>query len=398
MTIKQHFMNARSDLSRNRMRTWLSMLGIIIWVFAVIVMLAIGNGTQQDIVDRINSAWTNLLTVYPGGSTNMRMMWWGWWDSATLDDDMIEYISENISNIDIIAPTINGSKQIIYGSDNINATIIGVTTDYLAVKNLEMIEWFFIDESNIENMDKVVVLWNEIATEIFGTEDPVGEDLKMENTIVSVIGVLDENSELDNSILVPITTAQIRILGSRDYSNIIISAENVDIMDQTQSDLENWLTSYLGFDEDDEVNFSVSSQEDMLEMVSDITGVMSAFLGWIAAISLLVWWIGVMNIMLVSVTERIKEIWIRKAIGASKKDILSQFLAESILLSLMWWIIGIILSFIIVFFVNKFMTAIVGLDAVIIAFCSAVAIGIIFGILPARNAANLKPIDALRFE
>lgn len=398
MNIQQHFINARSDLSRNRMRTWLSMLGIIIWVFAVIVMLAIGNGTQQDIVDRINSAWTNLLTIYPGGSTNMRNMSSAGGDSATLDDEMIEYIQKNISNIDKIVPSVKWNKQVIYETTNTNASIVWTTAEYFSVKNLEMLNGLFIDESHTEDLKKVAVLGNEIAGDVFWTEDPIWKDIKMENIIVTVIWVLDENSETDNSIIVPITTAQIRILWTRDYSNLTISAQDVDIISQTQTDLEEWLTNYLGFDEDEDVNFSVSSQEDMLEMVSDITWVMSAFLWWIAAISLLVWWIWVMNIMLVSVTERIKEIGIRKAIWATKKDILSQFLAESILLSLMWWIIGILLSFLIVFFVNKVMTAIIGLDSVIIAFVSSVSIGVVFGLLPAKNAANLKPIDALRFE
>ena len=161
---------------------------------------------------------------------------------------------------------------------------------------------------------------------------------------------------------------------------------------------ERSLTTYLWLKSTDTVNFTVQSQSDMIETVSSITGILTALLAWIAAISLLVWGIGVMNIMLVSVTERIKEIWIRKAIGAHKRDILLQFLTESVTLSLMWWIIWIILSFIIVFVINKFMTAIISLDAVLLSFFSAVTIGIVFGILPANNASKLKPIEALRYE
>jgi len=269
----------------------------------------------------------------------------------------------------------------------------------LIVKNLDILEWSFVTNDDLDNMNKIAILWYEIAGDLFWTEDPIWKDIKMENIIVTVVGVLDENMTADNAIFVPLTTAQIRILWTRNYSSIELSADDVDIVDQTQTALEVGLAEFLGEDvNNDDASWSVSSQEDMVEMIWDITWMMSAFLWWIAAISLLVGWIWVMNIMLVSVTERIKEIWIRKAIWATKKDILSQFLAESMLLSLMWWIIGIWLSFIIVFFVNKAMTAVIGMNAVVIAFVSAVTIGIVFGILPAKNAANLKPIDALRFE
>jgi len=396
MTIKSHFMNARSDINRNKMRTWLSMLGIIIGVFSVIVMLAIWNGTEQDILEKVNSMGTNVLTVSAGG--NSRIGGNSSSTSAILDENILKYIEQNISNINKIAPSINWNKQVIYESVNTNANIKWVTPDYLIVKNLEMLEWAFVTNNDLDSMNKIAILWYEIAGDLFWTEDPIWKDIKMENIITTVVGVLDENMAADNTIFVPLTTAQIRILWTRNYSSIELSAEDVDIVDQTKTSLEVGLANFLGEDIDDDSSLSVSSQEDMVEMIWDITWMMSAFLWWIAAISLLVGWIWVMNIMLVSVTERIKEIWIRKAIWATKKDILSQFLAESILLSLMWWIIGIALSFIIVFLINKVMTAIIWIDAVIIAFISAVTIGIVFWILPAKNAANLKPIDALRFE
>ncbi len=378
------------------MRTWLSMLGIIIGVFSVIVMLAIWNGTEQDILEKVNSMGTNVLTVSAGG--NSRMGSSSSSNSAILDENMLGYIEQNISNINKIAPSINWNKQVIYESVNTNATIKWVTPDYLIVKNLEMLEWSFVTNNDLESMNKIAILWYEIAGDLFWTVDPIWKDIKMENIIVTVVGVLDENMTADNTIFVPLTTAQIRILWTRNYSSIELSAEDVDIVDQTKTSLEVGLAEFLGEDIEADSSLSISSQEDMVEMIWDITWMMSAFLWWIAAISLLVGWIWVMNIMLVSVTERIKEIWIRKAIWATKKDILTQFLAESILLSLMWWIIGILLSFIVVFFINKAMTAIIWANAVIIAFVSAVSIGIVFGILPAKNAANLKPIDALRFE
>lgn len=402
MDIKEHIINAKTDLSRNKLRTWLSMLWIIIWVFSVVVMLAIGNWTQKSIVDKIESLWTNLLTISPWWSNWNIRGWWAGGSSATLDEEMIDYIKTNISNIDIIAPSVNWRKQIIYWSFNTNATINWVTADYLKVKNLELTNWSFISNDDENNLTKVAVLWQTMATDIFGSGtkaiDPIWKDIKMENIIVTVIWVLEDNMTANSSIFIPLSTAQKRVLWNNNYSSISISAIDTNIVEQTKTELETSLKSYLWIKDWDTVNFTVQSQSDMIETVSSITWILTAFLAWIAAISLIVWWIGVMNIMLVSVTERIKEIWIRKAIWAHRKDILIQFLAESVLLSLMWWIIGIILSFIVVFIINKFLTAIISLSSVLLAFISAVSIGIIFGILPANNASKLKPIDALRYE
>ncbi len=402
MDIKEHIINAKTDLSRNKLRTWLSMLWIIIGVFSVVVMLAIGNWTQKSIVDKIESLWTNLLTISPWWSSSNIRWWWALWSSAVLDADMVNYIKTNISNINIIAPNINWRKQIIYWSFNTNATINWVTADYLKVKNLEIANWSFINNEDDDNLTKVAVLWQTIATDIFwswlNAIDPIWKDIKMENIIVTVIWILKDNMTANNSVFIPLSTAQKRVLWNNNYSNISISAINTNIVEQTKTELEISLKAYLGIKDWDTANFTVQSQSDMIETASSITWILTAFLAWIAAISLIVWWIGVMNIMLVSVTERIKEIWIRKAIWAHRKDILIQFLSESILLSLIWWIIGIILSFIVVFIINKFLTAVISLTSVLMAFISAVSIWIIFGILPANNASKLKPIDALRYE
>jgi len=378
------------------------MLGIVIGVVSVVVLLAIGNGTQQDIVNKIESLGTNLLTISPWSRTwNARGGGWAG-EEATLDAGMVEYIEKNVANIDVVAPSVNGRKQVIYGTFNTNTTVNWVSPEYLTVKNLTIQDGMFISDDDITWLTKVAVLWQTLATDIFWSWayaiDPIGKKLKMENVVVTVIWVLEDNSSANDAMFIPLSTAQTRVLGVHSYSTISLSAKDTEIVDQTKTDLEASLKTYLWLSDTDKVNFTVQSQSDMITTVSSITGMLTALLAGIAAISLLVGGIWVMNIMLVSVTERIKEIWIRKAIGAHKKDILLQFLVESVSLSVLGWIIGLILSFIFVFIINKFMTAIISLDAVLLSFFSAVSIGIVFWILPANNAAKLKPIEALRYE
>lgn len=377
------------------------MLWIIIGVFAVVVMLAIGNGTQKDIVDQIESLGTNLLTISAWWQ-NMNMRWGEPTDSATLDEDMINYLKANVSNLSTITPMISTMATASYGDYTTHATINGIQPDYLTVKNLEVANGSFITTQDVNTLNKVAVLWQDIAQDLFGSWataiDPIGQDIKLWNIVVTIIGVL-EDSMMNNSIIfVPLTTVSVRLSGIRDYSSIAISAIDTDVINQTKTDLETSLKSYLGLSDTDTATFTVQSQSDIIDAVGDIMWIMTAFLAGIAAISLLVWGIWVMNIMLVSVTERTKEIGIRKAIGAQRKDILLQFLTESLILSLMWGIIWILLSFITVIILNNFLTAIISFGAVVLAFTSAVSIGIIFGILPANSASKLKPIEALRYE
>jgi len=401
MTLRQHFANAITDLSRNKLRTGLSMLGIIIWVFSVIVMLSVWNWATEEIVWQVNAMWTNMITITPGGSLFSIWQAGSRWDVATLNDQTIEFLETNVSNIDLIAPIVQWTKQVIYWDINTRATVVWTTPDYAMIRTLDLIWWRFMSQNDESNMAKVAVLWNKIAKDLFGDEDPIWKNIKLENIILKVIWVLDEDAMADWYVFVPMSTAKIRILGTKNYYTLFLSTTNSDLIDATKNEIEDSLRIFYGIKEWNSNNFSVTTQKEILEIVDKIMWIMSTFLACIAAISLLVGWIWVMNIMLVSVTERTKEIWIRKAIWAKKSDIVSQFLAESVLMTVIWWIIGILLSMLVVWTVNHVQDtihAVITVKSVLIAVISSISIGLIFWIMPARNAAKLKPIDALRFE
>lgn len=401
MTLRQHFLNAITDLSRNKLRTGLSMLWIIIWVFSVIVMLSVWNGATQEILWEVNAMWTNMISITPGGSIFSIGQWWGRWEAAKLDEQTVSFLDINVSNIDMIAPVVQWSRQVIYGDINTRATIVWTTPDYATVRTLDMIAGRFMSWDDESNMEKVAVLGNKIASDLFGDENPIWKNIKLENIILSVIWVLDEDSMADWYIFIPMSTAKIRILWTKEYHSLFLSTVDSELIDSTKNEIESALRDFYGIKDWSENNFSVTTQKEILEIVDQIMGIMSTFLACIAAISLLVWWIWVMNIMLVSVTERTKEIGIRKAIWAKKSDIVSQFLAESILMTMIWWVIWILLSILVIWIVNSVQDtihAVISIKSVLIAVLSSVTIGLIFGIMPAKNAAKLKPIDALRFE
>lgn len=401
MTLRQHFANAIVDLSRNKLRTGLSMLWIIIWVFSVIVLLSVWNWATEEIVWKINSIWTNLLTVSPGSSIFDVRGWSSKWSMAKLDDKVVSFLETNISNLGTISPVTQWSKQINYNDINTIGSIIWVDPGYFTVRDLDVINGRGITKSDVSSMKKVWVLWNKIAKDLFKDEDPIWKNIKLENIIINIVWVLDEDMMTDSALLVPISTAQIRILWNKNYSSFFISVAETNKVSKVKSEVENALLTYYWIDDPDDANFTVASQEDLVEIVDQIMWIMSTFLACIAAISLLVWWIWVMNIMLVSVTERTKEIWIRKAIWAKRSDIISQFLAESVLMTIIWWIIWILLSAWVVRIVNHVQNtlhAVISVNSVLIAVFSSISIGLIFWILPAKNAAKLKPIDALRFE
>ncbi|MBN8656363.1 MAG: ABC transporter permease [Anaerolineae bacterium] len=418
MNFSQALMEALESLNGNKMRSGLTVLGIVIGVAAVIAMLAVGNGAQASITGSISSIGTNLLFVFsgsadgpPGGpgsgrsGNNIRPL--------TLSD--AEALADQFAapSIERVAPTIEGNGLLTFSGENTSASVSGVTPDYFSVRNIELAEGEFINQEHILGRMSVVVLGPEAAISLFGHADGVvGETIRIEGQPFRIIGVLVARGggafgSEDNSSYIPFTTAQSRLLkrSSRDVVDVIyvqaVTAEAVPLaVEEISNIIRQRHRTPIGLDD-----FTVFTQQDFLSIFESITGVLTIFLGGIAGISLLVGGIGIMNIMLVSVTERTKEIGLRKALGARKRDILMQFLTESSLLSLIGGVIGTIFGWLIARLVEQIATAtgntfvpIVGVDAIILSTSFSAAIGLFFGIYPASRAANLEPVEALRHE
>jgi putative ABC transport system permease protein len=404
----QSFIEASESLLANKMRSGLTVLGIIIGVAAVISILAIGNGTQQSILGEIQGVGTNLLFVTSGGSEDVRNP-----KPLTLAD--AEALADPFSapSIDGVAPVLNGRVELNYAGENKSTTVIGVTPGYATVRNVGLSEGEFISDTDFSGRSAVVLLGTEVAEELFGRKSGlVGEKVRIEGQPFRVIGVLEEKGgsamgSEDDQILVPMTTAQTRLLrraAPNEVDVIYVQAVNSDAVPQASLEISQILSSrhriMIG-----EEDFSILSQQDFLDLASTITGVLTIFLGGIAAISLLVGGIGIMNIMLVSVIERTREIGLRKALGARRRDILSQFLIESSLLSLLGGFIGILLGWGLSVIVGQIaagsgtpINPIMSLDAILLAVLFSAAIGIFFGLYPANRASMLEPVEALRYE
>jgi putative ABC transport system permease protein len=419
MSIAQALIEAIESLNGNKMRSGLTVLGIVIGVAAVIAMLAVGNGAQASITGSISSIGTNLLFVFRGGPEQGGGGPPGRGGSGKNDRPLTLGDAEAIADpfaapsVAAVAPAIQGNGTMAYGGETTSTSISGVTAAYSTVRNMELAEGDFINEEHINGRMSVVVLGPETADAIFGRHDGiVGETVRIEGQPFRVIGVLvakgggSFGSE-DDAAYIPFTTAQARLIkrDSRDQIDVLFvqatTAESVPLAaDEISNILRQRHRTPIGDDD-----FTVFTQQDFLQTFETITGVLTIFLGGIAGISLLVGGIGIMNIMLVSVTERTREIGLRKALGARKKDILLQFLTESSLLSLVGGIIGIMFGWLIAFVVGKVATAtgnnftpIVGTDAIILSTSFSAAIGLFFGIYPASRAASLEPVEALRHE
>jgi putative ABC transport system permease protein len=408
MTFFQAFLEALESLSANKLRSGLTILGIVIGVAAVIAMVSIGRGAEATITGSIQGIGTNLLFVFRAGSDEVRNP-----KPLTLGD--ADAIADPFAapSVDGVASMLQGGGEVSFSGESKVTDILGVTPDYATVRNYTVTEGEFISEGHMLGRSSVVLLGPDVAEALFDrTEGLVGESIRIEGQPFRVIGVLESKggsafSNEDDRVMVPLTTAQTRLIRrtTRDRVDLIlVQAINARAVPQAGEEVAQILRSRhrteIGADD-----FTILTQQDFLDTARTITSVLTIFLGGVAAISLLVGGIGIMNIMLVSVTERTREIGLRKALGARRHDILIQFLTESSVLSLFGGLIGIALGWVISTAVGRIaaannadITPVIGIDTVLLATLFSTAVGLFFGLYPANRAASLEPVEALRYE
>jgi putative ABC transport system permease protein len=416
MNIGESIRIALRGLSANKMRSLLTMLGIIIGVAAVITLVSVGEGVQSFVTTSLQGLGSNLLFVIPGNQGVQGMS--GERDGSSVatltmaDVDALED-DRRAPDVGLVAPESSGSKIVTYRGEEIQTSIKGVTPDYTIVRDFHPQIGTFFGEEDVRSRARVAVLGQDVVEELFpaGTY-PIGETIKIDGTPFRVVGIMEERGgtgfgSQDAVVFVPITTAQARLFPDRSLrgepvvSTIYVQATDESRMDAASAQITRALQQTHRLAADDEDDFSVISQTDVVDLAGQMTAIMTIFLGAIAGISLLVGGIGIMNIMLVSVTERTREIGIRKAVGAKRRDILMQFLVEAMVLSLIGGVIGIALGATGSQVISRLMedlTTVVSVQAVLMAVGFSAAVGLFFGIYPALRAARLHPIEALRYE
>jgi putative ABC transport system permease protein len=416
MKISRVFRETFTSLSSNKLRTGLTVLGIVIGVAAVIAMLSVGQGAQNSITSSINSIGTNILYLSAGA----RVRFGGENFNAVRNIRQLTLADAQALADPLQAPSVKAVATVLQGG-NISAsangqttttTVYGVTTSYFSIRNEPVTEGSFFNDQQVNTHARVAIIGPDLATTLFGrTTNLTGQEMRINSQTFTIIGVLQSKGGTslgspDNQVIVPLTTARDRVIRrpGTNVDGIYVQATSAQSVTEASTQISNImrLRHHVAVGKED---FTVMSQQDLLSTATSITGILTAFLGGIAAISLLVGGIGIMNIMLVSVVERTREIGLRKALGARNRDIMTQFLAESSILSLLGGLFGILLGWLISLIIGQVasasgnsLTPAVSLNAILLATIFSIAVGLFFGIYPARRAARLEPVEALRYE
>lgn len=384
----------------------MTILGIVIGIASVIAMVSVGQGATADIESNIESLGSNLLVVSPSSQRSFGSMVKSSSSSTTLTLLDAEAIKDSVDNLNHVAPVISTRQQVIYKGNNTNTTIYGISEEYVEVKSLATSSGGFFSQTQIDNSAKVAVLGPTVSETLFGEGvDPTGLKIKMGGTEFTVIGVTESKgssgmSNADDMIYIPITVAKHYFTGNNSVSSINVEVSAAKYIDAAEEDIQTLLLSRHKIEDADSADFSIMNQAEVMETMSSISGTLTLLLGAIAGISLLVGGIGIMNMMLTTVTERTREIGLRKSLGARNKDISNQFLLESISLTFIGGVVGILLGLLASYLVSRFggTTTVVTLNSILLAFFVSAAIGIAFGYYPAKRASALNPIEALRYE
>lgn len=398
---------ALEALWSNKMRSLLTMLGIIIGVGAVIAMVSIGMGVRKQVQDSIASLGSNMLIVNASAARNSAGVRQAAGSSINLKLEDAEAIKKKITDAQYVTPMVQRNYQIVNGNQNWNTQVVGVSLDYMNIRSLVVANGTFITQKDIDSSSRVAVIGTTVAENLFGENvNPVGKNIRINNDPFKVIGLLESKGQSsvgqdqDDTVIVPITTAMNRIMATDHIQSINIEVASQDKIDQVQAEVENLLRERHKIVGDKEDDFTVRNLTSIMEAMTSSTTMITLLLGSVASISLLVGGIGIMNIMMVSVTERTREIGIRKALGATYSNIMMQFLIEAIFVGIIGGLIGIGIGCATATAISQFggFNTVITIEPILVSFFFSVGISLFFGIYPARKAAKLDPIEALRYE
>ena len=411
MELSELFTESLSTLTLNKVRTGLAMLGVIIGIGSVIALISLGQASQRAITSQIQSLGSNLLTITPESQTSGGVRGGGNLTTLTYDDAKAIINSPATTTIDKVSAEYSTKTQIVAGKNNTYTSVTGVLPEYAEIRNTILSSGIFVTQRNVNSMSKVAILGPATAADLFGDpstgsgQNPVGQTIRISGQVFKVIGVTEEKGGFgfmsqDDIVYIPLTTAQKLLFGVDYVSSISVSAINEDIMTQAQEEIGSLLLSRHKIKDPEQADFRIMSQEDILSTMTQITDTFTTLLSGIAAISLVVGGIGIMNIMLVTVTERTREIGLRKALGAKGKVITTQFLIEAVMITFIGGLIGTILGIVVSLGLTGMMNLpfVLSFSSITLAFLVSTGIGILFGWYPAQKAAKLQPIEALRYE